>query len=188
MAASKASLTSLPGTLPKSPRGLSFDSADRSSVRALSHASPMPAPPSSERARQSAVDPEAEIETLLFHRDDPDLEELEALRRVAGANDTAERIATIPDPPPTPRFAPPLPIPPFEAVEHPTGTGHRAAVAPPPNDFKRPVTLRRPVVPTKRFPWGGVAILAVAALIGAFAGWLATPYVHEPPAAPLSQP
>ncbi|MEQ9318171.1 MAG: hypothetical protein RIF41_03390 [Polyangiaceae bacterium] len=185
MAASKASLASLPGSLPKAPRGLSFDSADRSSVRALSHASPLPIAPAGPPPGDD-LDPEAEIETLLFHRDDPDLEELEALRRIAGANDTHRAPSVIPDPPPTPRFAPPLPIPPFEAIEHPTGTGRRAAVAPPPTDFTRPLTLRRPVVPTRRFPWGGVAVLAIAAAIGALAGWLATPYVHEAP--PSAQP
>ena len=83
MAASKASLahrpTDLPGALPKVPRGLSFDHADRSSIRALSQASPLPLEPSGERAipiASNEADPEAEIDTLLFHRDDPDLEEL----------------------------------------------------------------------------------------------------------------
>ena len=84
MAASKASLphpsSSVPGSLPKSPRGLSFDAAERSSIRALSHASPAPLAPVTLTA-VADPDPEAEIDTLLFHRDDPDLEALEALRQ-----------------------------------------------------------------------------------------------------------
>lgn len=189
MAASKASLPPspiLPGSLPKAPRGLSFDQAERSSIRALSQASPPPLEPTSD---VDPTDPEAEIDTLLFHRDDPDLEELEALRRIANGDAPSDRASTVPDPPPTPRFAPPLPIPPREAVEHPTGTRRRAVVAPSPvTDFARPQTLRRPVIPKRRFPWGGVAVLATAAVIGAIVGWLATPYVHEAPAAETASP
>lgn len=142
--------TPVPDSLPKESRALAFESADRSSVRALSQVAPVPTP---DEAGAEEVDDE--VDTLSFRRSEP-----------------------------TPQFAPPLPIPPREAIEHPTGA-RRRAVVPAPADLGRPQTMRIPVLPPKRrVPWGGIAVLTLSALIGAAVGWWATPYVHgeAPPA------
>jgi hypothetical protein len=168
----------LPQSLPKEPRSLSFDNADRSSIRRLSQMVPMPRHEGDELGPDDL--PDDDVDTLAFRRSEPAAApslDHDAPSQSAPSQSAPSQSAPSQDLPSL-RFAPPLPIPPREAIEHPTGTRPRA-VAPRATDFSRPQTLHTPVLPRRRrFPWGGIALLVVAALIGAAIGWWATPYVY----------